>query len=63
MTHGGAANISSKNRNAATLPEYNDNGLLETLRLTSIPGMAERLHKAATEPLDQCKKYDPNLEW
>ena len=63
MTNGDAANISSQSRNAATLPEYNDNGLLETLRLTSIPGMTERLHKAAAEPLDQRKKYNPNLEW
>lgn len=60
MTNGDAVN---KNGSAATLSEYNDNGLLETLRLTSIPDMTERLHKAAAEPLDQCKKYDPNLEW
>ena len=63
VTYGDVSNISTKNGNSVMLSEDDYNGLLETLRLTSIPGMTERLHKAAAEPLDQCTKYDPDEEW
>lgn len=63
VTYGDIVNISTKNGNAVMLAEDEYNSLLETLHLTSIPGMTERLHKAAEEPLDQCVKYDPSEEW
>lgn len=62
VTYGDVVNISTKNGNAVMMSEDDYNGLLETLRLTSIPGMTERLRKVAEEPLSQCAKYDPSEE-
>ena len=63
VTYGEVVNISTKNGNAVMLAEDDYNAMLETLNLVSIPGMTERLHKAAAEPLDQCVEYDPSEEW
>lgn len=63
VTYGDVVNISTKNGNAVMLSEDDYNAMLETLRLSSIPGMTERLHKAAAEPLDQCSEYVPSEEW
>ena len=62
VTYGDVVNISTKNGNAVMMSEDDYNGLLETLRLTSIPGMTGRLRKVAEEPLSQCAKYDPSEE-
>lgn len=63
LTYGDVVNISTKKGNAVMLSEDDYNAMLETLHLSSIPGMTERLHKAAAEPLDQCAEYDPSEEW
>ncbi len=38
--------------------ELDYNCLLETLYLTSIPGMTERLIKGAYTPISECKPFD-----
>lgn len=63
VTYGDVVNIATKHGNAVMMSEEDYNGLIETLHLTSIPGMTKRLHKAAAEPIEECVKYDPEEEW
>lgn len=63
VTYGDVVNISTKNGNAVMMSEDDYRGLMETLHLSSIPGMAAKLHAAAQEPLDECVRYDPDEEW
>ena len=63
VTYGDVVNVSTKNANAIIMSEDDYNSLMETLHLVSIPGMTKRLQEAAAEPVEQCKKYDPNEEW
>ena len=62
VTYGDVVNIATKHGNAVMMSEADYNGLMETLRLTSIPGMTERLRRAAAEPLGDSAKYDPAEE-
>ena len=45
------------------LSEQDYRSLLETVYLTSIPGMTESLRAAAAEPLEDCVPYDPEEPW
>jgi len=47
-------NISTKDGNAVILSEEDYNGLMETLYLTSIPGMKERLIEGMNTPISEC---------
>ncbi len=46
-------NITTKDGNAVMISEDEYNGLIETLYLTSIPGMREKLTKGLNTPLDE----------
>lgn len=50
-------------KNGVLISEDDWNAIQETLYLNSIPGMAESIIKAGTEPLTECSIYDPNEEW
>jgi len=56
-------NVSTKNGNAVLLSEEEYSGMLETLRLMSIPGMVDSIKAAAAEPLEEGEVYDPEEEW
>ena len=56
-------NVTTRSGNAVILSEQDYNSLLETLHLTSIPGMTESLKAAAAEPLEECVPYDPEEAW
>ena len=56
-------NVSTKNGNAVLLSEDEFNGMLETLRLMSIPGMVDSIKMAAAEPIEEGQVYDPEEEW
>lgn len=56
-------NVVTRNGNAVLISEEEYNGMLETLRLMSMPGMVESIVEAANEPLEECQKYDPDEEW
>lgn len=55
-------NISTKNGNAVVLSEEDYNGLIETVYLTSIPKMREKLIKGKKEPLADCVAEE-EVEW
>ena len=46
-------NITTKDGNAVMISEDEYNGLIETLYLTSIPGMREKLTEGLNTPLDE----------
>ena len=52
-------NINTKNGNAVLISESEYNSLMETLYLTSIPGMKEKLENGVNTPLKECE----DCEW
>jgi len=63
VTYGESVSVSTKNGNAVLISEADYNSMLETLRLCSIPGMAESIKAAAAEPDEDCVPYDPKEAW
>ena len=55
--------VSTKSGNAVLLSEEEYAGMLETLYLMSIPGMVDSIQKAAAEPVEEGKAYDPEEKW
>lgn len=55
-------NISTKNGNAVVLSEEDYNGLMETVYLSSIPKMKDKLIKGKNTPLENCVAED-EVEW
>ena len=55
-------NISTKNGNAIVLSEEDYNNLMETLYISSIPGLKEDIIKGLKEPIDDCVDED-EVEW
>ena len=47
-------NISTKDGNAIVISEEDYNGLMETLYLSSIPAMKEKIIEGLKTPLDEC---------
>ena len=54
--------ISGKRNDAILISKEDWEAIQETLYLTSIPGMAESIQKAAAEPIDECIALE-NLDW
>lgn len=55
-------NISTKDGNAVLISEADYNGLMETLYLTSIPEMKEKLIKGKNTPKEECVAEE-KVEW
>ena len=55
-------NISTKNGNAIVLSEEDYNNLIETLYISSIPGLKEDIKKGLKEDLKDCVDED-EVEW
>ena len=55
-------NIVTKNGNAVVLSEEDFNGLMETLYLSSIPGMEEKILEGMRTPHSECIPED-EVEW
>ena len=51
-------NISTKSGNAVLISEDEYNSLVETLYLTSIPAMKEKLEKGAHTPIEECDDFE-----
>jgi len=56
-------NVATKNGNAILISEEEYNGMVETLRLMSIPGMVESIKAAGAEPIEEGAVYTPGEEW
>lgn len=55
-------NVSTKDGNAVIISEEDYNGLMETLYLSSIPGMKEKIVEGLNTPLDECVPED-KVSW
>ncbi|MBQ2603639.1 MAG: type II toxin-antitoxin system Phd/YefM family antitoxin [Clostridia bacterium] len=51
-------NINTKNGNAVLISEEEYNSLMETIYLTSIPGMKEKLESGAATPIEECDDFE-----
>ncbi len=51
-------NINTKNGNAVVMSEEDYNALMETLYLTSIPGMKARLEEGLATPIEECDDFE-----
>ena len=51
-------NINTKNGNAVLISESEYNSIMETLYLTSIPGMKEKLENGVNTPLKECEEFE-----
>lgn len=54
--------ISTKEGNAVVLSEEDYNGMLETIYLSSVPGLKETLLEGMETPLEDCVPAD-EVEW
>ncbi len=50
--------ISTKNGNAVLISEDDYNSLMETLYLTSVPGMKEKLIDGIHTPIEECEDFE-----
>lgn len=55
-------NISTKSGNAVIISEEDYNGLMETLYLSSIPNIKEKIIDGMNTPLNECIPED-EVEW
>lgn len=55
-------NISTKDGNAVIISEEDYNGLMETLYLTSIPAMKEKIIEGLNTPLEECLSEN-EVQW
>lgn len=51
-------NISTKSGNAVLISEDEYNSLIETLYLTSVPGMKEKLEEGMNTPVEECEEFE-----
>lgn len=58
-----AVTISSKRGNAILVSEEEYNSMLETIYLTSQPGLVEKIKEGENESIDEMKEFDPDEEW
>lgn len=54
IKHNEPINISTKHGNAILLSEKDYNNLMETLYISSVPGLKEDIIKGLNEPLEDC---------
>lgn len=55
-------NVNTKDGNAVIISEEDYNGLMETLYLSSIPGMKEKIVEGLKTPIEDCITED-RVEW
>lgn len=55
-------NVNTKKGNVIMLSEQEYNGMMETLYLTSIPGLKEKLIEGMNTPLSECVA-ESEVEW
>jgi len=55
-------NISTKDGNVVIISEEDYNGLVETLNLSSIPGMKDRIIEGIKTPVSECV-LENEVEW
>lgn len=55
-------NVNTKNGNAVIISEKDYNSLMETLYLSSVPGLADKIKDGLNTPISECVPED-KVEW
>ena len=55
--------VATKKGNAVIISEEEYNSMLETIYLTSQPGLLQKIKEGEKEDPSTMKDYDPNEEW
>lgn len=55
-------NVSTKDGNAVIISEEDYNGLMETVYLSSMPGMKDKIVEGLNTPLEECLPED-EVKW
>jgi len=63
VTYGEPITVTSKAGNAVIISESDYNALMETVYLTSQPGVLKEYKEAKKQDKKTYKKYDPKEEW
>lgn len=63
VSYNDVINVSSKNGNAIIMSEQDYRNNMESLYITSVPGLEDEILSASKEPLSECPVYDENEEW
>lgn len=63
VVFGDVINVSTKHGNAIVMSEEDYRGMLETLYLSSIPGMTESILASREEKTEDCQPFDPSEDW
>lgn len=59
---GEVINVSTKDGNAVVMSEEDYNSIMETLYLSSVPGMTEKIREGLNTPLSECVP-ESEVEW
>lgn len=62
VKHNQVVNVSTKDGDAVIISAEDYNSLMETLHLTSVPGLQERILEGMETPLDECIPAD-EVDW
>jgi PHD/YefM family antitoxin component YafN of YafNO toxin-antitoxin module len=60
---GDIINVNTKHGNAIIMSEEDYRAMVETLYLTSIPGMSESILASRAEKPEDCQPFDPSEDW
>ena len=52
-----------KKENEIIMSEQDYRNIMESLYITSVPGLEDEILSASKEPLSECPVYDENEEW
>ena len=63
VVFGDVINVSTKNGNVIVMSEADYRGMLETLYLSSIPGMTESILASREEAIEDCQPFDSSENW
>ena len=60
---GDVINVNTKHGNAIIMSEEDYRAMVETLYLTSLPGMTESILASREEKTEDCQPFDPSEDW
>lgn len=60
---GDVISVNTKYGNAIVMSEEDYLGMMETLYLSSIPGMKESILASREEATEDCRPFDPSEDW
>ncbi|MBR1497472.1 MAG: type II toxin-antitoxin system Phd/YefM family antitoxin [Oscillospiraceae bacterium] len=63
VVFGDVIHVNTKHGNAIVMSEEDYRGMMETIYLTSIPGMTESILQSREETTEDCQAFDSAEDW